>query len=267
MLAAPWLMTTAVVGAPEGGPGLRAETRAGWDAYIRLVEQRTTNDRAGAAAFLSVDRRGDEGAARRRVMAGGVVIESVEPAASAGTAVDVPYAMVHHWRGTAFVPGISAHALVDVLEREGPDTAQEDVLAVRVLERGPDRQRVFLQVRRSKVVTAVFNTEHDVRFARPAPDRATSRSTATRIREVDRHGEPGERELPPGDDRGFLWRWNAYWRYQDAPGGVIVECESVSLSRTVPAVVRFVAGPIIRGTATESLERTLLALRDRFASP
>ena len=49
------------------------------------------------------------------------------------------------------------------------------------------------------------------------------------------------------------------------PGGVLVECESLSLSRSVPAVVRFLAGPLIRQTARESMERTLVTLRDRFA--
>jgi len=34
-----------------------------------------------------------------------------------------------------------------------------------------------------------------------------------------------------GDDRGFLWRLNAYWRYEQVAGGVIAECESITLSR------------------------------------
>jgi hypothetical protein len=44
-------------------------------------------------------------------------------------------------------------------------------------------------------------------------------------------------------------------------GGVIIECESISLSRTVPAVVRFVVGPLIDSTAKESMTRTLNAVR------
>jgi hypothetical protein len=68
-----------------------------------------------------------------------------------------------------------------------------------------------------------------------------------------------------GDDRGFLWRLNAYWRYEAVPGGVIAECESVSLSRDVPFGLGLVAGPIIRSTARESMERTLESLRDMTA--
>jgi hypothetical protein len=44
-------------------------------------------------------------------------------------------------------------------------------------------------------------------------------------------------------------------------GGVIIECESVSLSRTVPSVVRYIVGPLIDSTARESMTRTLEAVR------
>jgi len=54
-----------------------------------------------------------------------------------------------------------------------------------------------------------------------------------------------------------LWRLNAYWRYEAVQGGVIVECESVSLSRPVPTLVRPVANPIVDRVARESLSRTL----------
>jgi hypothetical protein len=84
---------------------------------------------------------------------------------------------------------------------------------------------------------------------------------ATKIAELAEVGTPREREKPPGSDRGFLWRLNAYWRYETVPGGVLIECESVSLSRSVPLLVRpFVTGTV-EGVARESLERTLAGLR------
>jgi hypothetical protein len=43
----------------------------------------------------------------------------------------------------------------------------------------------------------------------------------------------GERELPVGKDRGLLWRLYGYWLYEERDGGVIVECESVTLTRDV----------------------------------
>jgi hypothetical protein len=110
----------------------------------------------------------------------------------------------------------------------------------------------------------VYNTEHDVRYQRQDVDRASSSSRATKIAELVNAGSPLEREKPVGQDRGFLWRLNSYWRYEQVEGGVIVECESVSLSRNVPAAGRFFLGRVINGVARESMERTLVSLKDRL---
>src|SRR5262249_43743736 len=92
--------------------------------------------------------------------------------------------------------------------------------------------------------------------------RASSRSVATRIAEVDRAGTSAERELGPGDDHGYLWRMNSYWRYEQMDGGVMVEMESLTLSRDIPSALRFLAGPIVDRIARESIERTLRGFRD-----
>ncbi len=42
---------------------------------------------------------------------------------------------------------------------------------------------------------------------------------------------------------------------------MLIECESISLSRSVPFMVRPVVGPIANRIARESLERTLRSLR------
>ena len=101
-------------------------------------------------------------------------------------------------------------------------------------------------------MTATYDTEHDVRFTRLSPPSATSRSVSTSIAEVG------------GSDRGFLWRLNSYWRYQQMPDGVLVDMESLSLSRNVPAIVRPVALPIVNRVARESMVRTLTAFGSWF---
>jgi hypothetical protein len=59
-----------------------------------------------------------------------------------------------------------------------------------------------------------YNTEHSVEYRRLGGRRATSRAVATRIAELADAGTPAEREKGPGQDHGFLWRLNAYWRYE-----------------------------------------------------
>jgi len=85
--------------------------------------------------------------------------------------------------------------------------------------------RVSLKLQRRKIVTVVYNTEHVVVFASYRRQARDQREHATKIAEVSDANTPQERELPVGDDRGFLWRLNAYWRYEQVAGGVIAECE------------------------------------------
>ena len=80
-------------------------------------------------------------------------------------------------------------------------------------------------------------------YVRPGGDRAWSRIEATRIAELDDPGSPNEREKPIGNDSGFLWRMNLYWRYVQVDSGVLVECEQLTLSLSI-------RGPSSNGTKT-----------------
>jgi len=99
------------------------------------------------------------------------------------------------------------------------------------------------------------------------PISATNRSVSTKIAELAGAGTAGEREKTPGDDHGFLWRLNAYWRYEQVDGGVLIECESVSLSRSIPLLLRpFVTSTVDR-IARESLEKTLRSVKAFLIRP
>ncbi len=135
-----------------------------------------------------------------------------------------------------------------------------EVKASRLLDRNGDTLRVFMKLERdATVMTVTYNTEHAVEYRRYGT-RATSRSISTKIAEVADAGKPTEREKRAGDDHGFLWRLNAYWRFEQVGDGVLIECESVTLSRSVPLLVRPLVGPIANRIARESLERTLRSL-------
>lgn len=236
-------------------PPLRPEAAAAWQHYVAATEARIDRDLSGP---------------RAPIPAGQIRIESVTASGAAGEPLDVPHAMVHHWRGVVFLPGAELDDLLRRLAGGEPGTRQSDVLAARVLDRRSDGLRLFLRVQRQKFVTVVYDTEHAVTFTRHHVGLASTASRAIRINEISGAGTPSERALGDGEDRGFLWRWHAYWRYEQVPGGVLAECESVSLSRSVPAVVRLLAGRLIRTTARESMERTLAtfsAVFSRAADP
>ncbi len=251
----------AVVSAARLGP----ETIGGWSAYVSATEDRVRRELESPRGFLVMDFLEPEEAAagRRQVLEGGVVLmRKMQSSDSQGRRITVPGALVHHWRGAVFIPGVTVHQLLVELQSHAPE--QEDVLRSSILERGPDRMRVYMRLQRRKIVTATYNTEHVVTFTRFGATRAASASTATRIAEVSDPDTPEERELALGEDRGFLWRLNSYWRYEEVAGGVIAECESISLSRDVPSFLRYVVSPLVESTARESMERTLLTLRARW---
>jgi hypothetical protein len=180
---------------------------------------------------------------------------------------DVPGGLIHHWRGTVFVPDVTLdEVLAELQSADARRHLQDDVLAWRVVSGQPASGRIFLKLVRREIVTVTYNTEHDVRFQRRTPTRATSRSEAVRITELEDAGTPREREKGAEEDRGFLWRLNSYWRYDQVPGGVVIVMESVSLSRQVPALVRPLVRPLVDRIARESMTRTLDAVRRRFSS-
>ena len=230
---------------------LRPAVDSAWRAYVAAAEARIAAGRGQAIPHRPGIERGD------------IVIEEVSVPGPDGN-LDVQDARVHHWRGTVLVPGARLEDVVTRLEREPPDTRQEDVVSSRILDERPGWLKVAVRVRRSLILSAVFDTEHEVRFERHGPSRASSWSTATMIAEVADAGTPRERRKRPDEDRGLLWRWNAYWRYEQVAQGVVVECESVTLSRAIPLLLRPVAGPMVGHVARESMDRTLAVLRDRF---
>lgn len=251
------------VDSPAPVPKLQPETVASWHRYVEATERRRTDER-DPARFLAMDYQTGAAADRRALLQGAIVVHRMQTVTPQGSPIPIEGGLVHHWRGAVFIPHVTVDRVMEGLRTAPP--AQADVLQARVLERGADRMHMFLKLRRSKIVAVVYNTEHTVTFRRVNDQRSSSESTATKIAEVDGFGTPRESERPPGDDRGFLWRLNAYWRYEAANGGVIAECESLTLSRGIPFGLGVFIGSMVEGTARESMDRTLSAVRTEFAN-
>ena len=232
-------------------------TLAGWRAYEAQLEAAYAASLAAPAGqFFAHDRAALAPGWRPAVLNGTPSVVKIE-------AGRVEEGKIHHWVGAMFLPGVTVDGAIERLKASAGHESEsyEDVLASKLIERHDDRVRVFMKLRRDSVITVTYNTEHVVDYRRVTGSRALVRSVATRIAELAAAGTPQEHEKPSSDDNGFLWRLNAYWRYEAVAGGVIVECESVSLSRPVPLLIRPVANPVVDRIARESLQRTLTSLR------
>ena len=244
---------------------LSAAAIAAWEQYSRQVDDRY--GRAAGDPFFVQDAFKLAPGWRAQVMTGQVSMVRIASFAPGAPEPSFPDGRIHHWAGAVFIPGVTLdHVLKYLSQRAGRESdAFDDVLSSRLISRDGDRLRIYMKLRRESVITVTYNTEHDVQYRRINDMRASSRSVATKIAELEGAGTPQEREKPVGNDHGFLWRLNAYWRYEQVKGGVLIECESVSLSRGVPVLLRpFVTGTVER-IARESLQKTLVSLRTELA--
>jgi putative flippase GtrA len=248
---------------------LQPETIQAWRANVEKVEDRISSELSSGKGFLALDFQDDRITAeeRRKVLSGEIPVSPVVGDDSARTA-KVPNGMIHHWRGSIFIPGVTLDTVFSrVVNPRLEDTRQEDVLDSMVLEHHPGQLKLYLKLQRSKIVTVVYNTEHLIEYHRYGKARASSSSVATKIAEIEKTSDGREQEKPEGHDHGFLWRMNSYWRYEEIKGGVIVECESLTLSRSIPAILEYMVRPLIKKVARESMRRTLESMRSRLAVP
>jgi hypothetical protein len=209
--------------------------------------------------FLPTEQAGE---CERTIDVGGICVAAMETRDKDGRAVGIPSGMVHHWMGSVFISDVSLQDLLEWVQNYSQhDEWFPEVEESRLLARDGDSFQIFLRLKRQKVVTVFYNTEHDVEYRRHGPNEVSSRSAATRIAQVENPGKEGEREKAVGNDSGFLWRLNSYWRYQQVDGGVVVECESIGLSRGIPVAVKWLVSPFLQSVPRESLESTLSSIR------
>ena len=255
--------------APARAAKLQDETLAAWETYKKITEARIEKELASKDGFLVRDfldaRVTQEILTKIRT---GVFVREMETKSEEGGKIEVPNGLVHHWYGATLVPGAKVEELLAwVQDYDRHQDYFEEVEDSRLVSREKEVFDIFLRLRRKKILTVHYNTDHQVTYRSIGTGRAASRSEATRIAEIESAGTPREKEKPVGDDQGFLWRLNSYWRSKQEDGGVVVECESISLSRTIPLPIRWMVEPIINDVPRESLEAALLPLRKALGQP
>jgi hypothetical protein len=264
LLAGPCLAARAAPPAEPASVKLKEETDAAFQHYLQLTEARNAEELKRGSNLLWIDSLpgSQRAAAYAELKRGDVKMEKLETREH-GEPIRCPGGMIHHWVGLIFIPGAKLDEALGILEGYDRHSAYyaPDVERSKLESRDGDHFRVFLRFRRHKVITVVLNTEHDVQYYRDTSERAHSRSSAVRIAEVENPGKSEEREKMPGDDGGFLWRMETWWRMEERDGGVYVQSEVASLTRNIPAGLGWLIGPFVTSIPRESLTFTLEATR------
>jgi hypothetical protein len=168
---------------------------------------------------------------------------------------------LHHWRGTAFVPGGNVAGFERLLKdfNAYPQRFFPQVLQAKVLTQNGDQLQAKMRVRQKHVLTVVFDTTYDVAFGQLDAQHGYSTSRSARIAEIGSPGTAGEHTLDANAEHGFLWRQNTYWSYEERDGGLYIQIESLSLSRSIPAGLGWALHAYVESVPRESLEFTLLS--------
>jgi hypothetical protein len=240
---------------------LRGETIAAFDHYVELSEHRMKAEEQ-SSSFLRVDTLPptDREAALARLKKGEVVVDRIETL-DRGRTIAVPDGLIHHWIGTTFIPGVTLAQTIAFLQDYDNQYKfyAPDVERSRLVARDGNNFKVFMRLRKK---IAVLDSDYDVNYRWSTPDRAVSRSLSTRIAEVDNAGQKNESKKPVGNDNGYMWRLNSYWRFAQRDGGTYVQLEAVSLTRDIPVGLGWLIGPFISSIPKESLEFTLGRTRE-----
>jgi hypothetical protein len=180
-----------------------------------------------------------------------------------GHVIEAPDALIHHWIGDIFVPHVTIKDAVQLAQdyAHHQDVYKPELIRSKLIRHDGNDFKIYYRLRKHKVITVTLNSDHDVHYYPLDPEHEWSRSASTRIAEVVDADQPGEHEKPVGQDGGFLWRIDSWWRWEARDGGVYVECESVSLTRDIPTGLGWLVGPFVTSIPKESLQNTMGSTR------
>lgn len=253
---------------PLNAADLQAQAAQNYARYIALTQVQVDAELAQSGSCLWVERlpesRRTEALAQLR--SGGVVIEKLETLDD-GKPIAVPGGLIHHWIGTAFVPGATLAQTLAFMQdyNHKVEYFKPDIVRSKILKHEGDDYFVLLRFYQKKIITTVIDTDQEVHYHVVDKTHAWSRSSATRVQEVDNPGKSDERLEPEGHDRGFVWKLNTFWRFEEKDGGTYLECQAISLSRDIPTGLGWMVGSFVSSVPRESLTFTLTTARAALA--
>lgn len=243
---------------------LTPETARAFDKYVASEKSRASPDVATKHNFLYIDSFSEpqQSEAYAKLKAGEIFIQP-RATCDSPACTHIPGGLIHDWIGIVFVPGVSLSQTLSTLQDYNRDSAfyPKEVVRSELLSQSGDDFHIYLRLKQVHVITVVLDTEYDVHYEHLDSSHVYAISHSTRVAEVDHAGTPNEREEPMGNDHGFLWRLNSYWRFWEANGGVYVQVEAISLTRDVPAGLGWLIGSFIESIPESSVRSTLAETR------
>ena len=242
---------------------LKPETLGTWNAYVHKATVAMEQRGHGSGPFLMMEENADR---MVRVRAGEVVVWQVNDV----TPRRIASGLIHDWMGAAFIPNVHIDDLLSVVRNYSryKEVYRPGVLDAKLLNQAGEKDKFALVLKNGSYFTkTALDAEYESSYIRVDDSRWYTVSCSTRVQEIQNYKQEGEHELPPDVGHGYIWRMCSLSQLEERDGGVYVDEEMMALSRDVPAAMRWMAGPIIRRVAKEtlatSIEKTRAAVGTR----
>ncbi|HEY6971246.1 MAG TPA: hypothetical protein VJA94_18695 [Candidatus Angelobacter sp.] len=239
---------------------LKQKTTTAFDKYVAATEARMQQELKPGGTFLYIDGFAPDAmkSSYDKLKNGEILVDKLETKAP-GVSSDVPDGMVHHWVGLIFIPGAKLSQVLPIVQDYNRRTElyKPEIIASHLISHQGSDYKFFLRLYQKRFTTAVFNTEYVAHWGEVDPKKIYSNSISTKVAEVKDSDRPDGEEWPVGQGRGYLWRLNTYWRFQEKDGGVYLQCEALSLTRDIPFGLGWLLKPLVTKIPRESLNRAL----------
>lgn len=234
---------------------LMPETTSGFDRYVERAETQMKQIHANSD-FLGIDNRPE---LKSKLRNGEIVVES----GLGENGGDVPGGMVQDWIGYIFIPGATIDQVKQMLQDydDYKNYYKPEVIDSKLVAHSGNDYDIFLRLYKKHVLTVVLNTTYHVHYAMLDPKHMEVITHSTRVAEAKDPDRSYTEERPVGDDTGFLWRMNSYWRFEAGDGGVYGRLRAISLSRDLPPVVGWMIKGFLEMFPKESMMNTLRGTR------
>jgi len=243
-----------------GAAELASQTVGAWDRYVQSADAAMQARLQPGRAFLWID---ETSARRQQVHAGEILVTGM----GEHNPIKVPSGLIHHWMGAAFFPNARVDDVLNVIRDYEHYKNYYNPTVIdshAILQTSAADRFSMLFMNKSLFLKTALESEYTTSYAAAGNGQWYSTASAVRVQEVEDYGQSGERELPPDEGSGYIWRLHSITRYQEADGGVYVEVEAMALSRDIPAMLRWVVDPIVRRVSKDavatSLRQTLAAV-------
>jgi hypothetical protein len=245
---------------PVRAAELKEKTVAAFDKYAAATEARINSELRPGGPFLYIDSLGTDAmkSSYDQLKNGQILVDKVETKGQ-GISSDPPDGMIHHWVGLVFIPGVTLSNILPVVQdyEHRAELYKPEVTASHLIWHQGNDYKFFLRLYEKRFTTVVFNTEYVAHWGEVEPKKLYSHSISAKIAEVKDPSRPDGEEWPVGQGRGYLWRLNTYWRFEEKDGGVYLQCEALSLTRDIPYGLGWLLRPLVTKVPRDSLNRAL----------